>query len=104
MPSSRTWSDSVRRPKISLIGAGQIGGVQAQLVAQRRIADVVLFDVVEGVPQGKALDICHALSGWGSEVKRTGTNDYKDTAGSDLYMVTAGVPPRPGMSRADRLG
>ena len=79
----------MKRPKISLIGAGQIGGVQAQLIAQRRIGDVVLYDVVEGVPQGKALDICHALSGWGSDVRVTGTNDYKDTAGSDLYVVTA---------------
>jgi malate dehydrogenase len=93
----------VKRPKISLIGAGQIGGVQAQLIAQRRIADVVLYDVVEGVPQGKALDICHALSGWGSDVAVTGTNDYKDTAGSDLYVVTAGVPRKPGMSRDDLL-
>jgi malate dehydrogenase len=93
----------VKRPKISLIGAGQIGGVQAQLIAQRRIADVVLFDVVEGVPQGKALDICHALSGWESDVRVTGTNDYKDTAGSDLYIVTAGVPRKPGMSRDDLL-
>ncbi len=93
----------MKRPKISLIGAGQIGGVQAQLVAQRRIADVVLYDVVEGVPQGKALDICHALSGWASDVKVTGTNDYKDTAGSDLYIVTAGVPRKPGMSRDDLL-
>jgi len=93
----------VKRPKISLIGAGQIGGVQAQLIAQRRIADVVLYDVVEGVPQGKALDICHALSGWGSDVEVTGTNDCKDTAGSDLYIVTAGVPRKPGMSRDDLL-
>ena len=93
----------MKRPKISLIGAGQIGGVQAQLIAQRRIADVVLYDVVEGVPQGKALDICHALSGWGSDVRVTGTNDYKDTAGSDLYVVTAGVPRKPGMSRDDLL-
>jgi malate dehydrogenase len=93
----------VKRPKISLIGAGQIGGVQAQLIAQRRIADVVLYDVVEGVPQGKALDICHALSGWGSDVSVVGTNDYKDTAGSDLYIVTAGVPRKPGMSRDDLL-
>jgi malate dehydrogenase len=93
----------VKRPKISLIGAGQIGGVQAQLIAQRKLGDVVLFDVVEGVPQGKALDICHALSGWGSDVNVTGTNDYKDTAGSDLYIVTAGVPRKPGMSRDDLL-
>ena len=93
----------MKRPKISLIGAGQIGGVQAALIAQRRIADVVLFDVVEGVPQGKALDICHALSGWASDVSVTGTNDYKDTARSDLYIVTAGVPRKPGMSRDDLL-
>jgi malate dehydrogenase len=93
----------MRRPKIALIGAGQIGGVQAQLIAQRRLADVVLFDVVEGVPQGKALDICHALSGWGSDVRVRGTNDYKDTAGSDLVIVTAGVPRKPGMSRDDLL-
>lgn len=89
------------RPKISLIGAGQIGGVQAQLIAQRRLADVVLFDVVEGVPQGKALDINHALSGFQSESQVSGTNDYRDIAGSDVVIVTAGVPRKPGMSRDD---
>ncbi len=91
------------RPKISLIGAGQIGGVQAQLIAQRQLADVVLFDVVEGVPQGKTLDIAHALAGFASDVSLVGTNDYKDTAGSELYIVTAGVPRKPGMSRDDLL-
>ncbi len=91
------------RPRISLIGAGQIGGVQAQLIAQRQLADVVLFDVVEGVPQGKALDIAHALAGFASDISILGTNDYKDTAGSDLYIVTAGVPRKPGMSRDDLL-
>ena len=91
------------RPKISLIGAGQIGGVQAQLLAQRQLADVVLFDVVEGVPQGKTLDIAHALAGFASDVSLVGTNDYKDTAGSELYIVTAGVPRKPGMSRDDLL-
>ena len=91
------------RPKISLIGAGQIGGVQAQLIAQRRLADVVLFDVIEGVPQGKALDVSHALSEWGSDVRITGTNDYKDTAGSDVCIVTAGLARKPGMSRDDLL-
>ena len=91
------------RPKISLIGAGNIGGVQAQLVAQRQLGDVVLFDVVEGLPQGKALDICHALDGWRSSVSVTGTNDYADTAGSDLYIVTAGLARKPGMSRDDLL-
>ena len=91
------------RPKISLIGAGNIGGVQAQLIAQSQLADVVLFDVVEGLPQGKALDIGHALDGWGSSVTVTGTNSYADTAGSDLYIVTAGLARKPGMSRDDLL-
>lgn len=91
------------RPKISLIGGGQIGGVQTQLIAQRQLADVVLFDIVEGMPQGKALDICHALPVWNSDIKITGTQDYKDTAGSDLYIVTAGLPRKPGMSRDDLL-
>jgi malate dehydrogenase len=91
------------RAKISLIGAGQIGGVQTQLIAQRQLADVVLVDVVEGVPQGKSLDIAHALAGFGSDVKITGSNDYADTAGSDVYIVTAGLPRKPGMSRDDLL-
>jgi malate dehydrogenase len=91
------------RPKISLIGAGNIGGVQAQLIAQRQLADVVLFDVVEGLPQGKALDIGHALDGWASAVSVVGTNSYADTAGSDLYIVTAGLARKPGMSRDDLL-
>ena len=91
------------RKKISLIGAGNIGGVQAQLIAQKQLADVVLLDVVEGIPQGKALDINHALAGFGSDVSVVGTNDYKDTAGSDLYVVTAGLARKPGMSRDDLL-
>jgi malate dehydrogenase len=91
------------RNKISLIGAGQIGGVQAQLIAQRQLADVVLFDIVDGVPQGKSLDIAHALAGFGSDVSILGTNDYKDTAGSDVYIVTAGLARKPGMSRDDLL-
>jgi malate dehydrogenase len=93
----------VARPKISLIGAGNIGGVQAQLIAQSQLAAVVLFDVVEGLPQGKALDIGHALDGWGSSVSVVGTNSYADTAGSDLYIVTAGLARKPGMSRDDLL-
>ena len=91
------------RNKIALIGAGQIGGVQAQLIAQRGLGDVVLFDVVEGVPQGKALDINHALAGFNNEVRVTGTNDYADIAGSDIVIVTAGLPRKPGMSRDDLL-
>ena len=91
------------RSKISLVGAGQIGGVQTQLIAQRQLADVVLLDVIEGVPQGKALDIAHAMAGFRSDISVTGTNDYKDTAGSDLYIVTAGLARKPGMSRDDLL-
>jgi malate dehydrogenase len=93
----------VARPKISLIGAGNIGGVQAQLIAQRQLADVVLFDVVEGLPQGKVLDIGHALDGWSSAVSVAGTNRYADTAGSDVCIVTAGIARKPGMSRDDLL-
>ena len=91
------------RPKISLVGAGNIGGVQAQLIAESRLGDVVLFDVIEGVPQGKALDIDHALEAWGSASSVVGTNDYADTAGSDLCIVTAGLARKPGMSRDDLL-
>ncbi|MBW2281006.1 MAG: malate dehydrogenase [Deltaproteobacteria bacterium] len=91
------------RPRISLIGAGNIGGVQAQLIVQKQLADVVLFDVVEGLPQGKALDINHALDAWGTSCTVTGTNSYEDTAGSDVYIVTAGLARKPGMSRDDLL-
>jgi len=91
------------RRKISLIGAGNIGGVQAQLICQQQLADVVLFDVVEGRAPGKALDINHALDAWGTNCTVVGTDDYKDTAGSDLYIVTAGLPRKPGMSRDDLL-
>jgi malate dehydrogenase len=91
------------RKKISLIGGGQIGGVMTQLIAQKELADIVLFDVVDGMPQGKALDIAHASPLFGTDVRIVGTNDYKDTADSDLYIVTAGLPRKPGMSRDDLL-
>jgi malate dehydrogenase len=93
----------MKRPKIALIGAGQIGGVLAQLTAQRELGDVVLFDVVEGVPQGKALDILESgpVDGFDSQLK--GTNSYEDLKGSDVVIVTAGVPRKPGMSRDDLL-
>lgn len=93
----------MKRTKISLIGAGQIGGVLAQLAAQRELGDVVLFDVVEGVPQGKALDILESgpVDGFDSQLK--GTNSYEDLKGSDVVIVTAGVPRKPGMSRDDLL-
>lgn len=93
----------MKRPKIALIGAGQIGGVLAQLAAQREMGDVVLFDVVEGVPQGKALDILESgpVDGFDSQLK--GTNSYEDLKGADVVIVTAGVPRKPGMSRDDLL-
>ena len=91
------------RKKISLIGGGQIGGVLAQLIAQKQLGDVVMFDIVEDLPQGKTLDIAEAsrIDGFDCNVK--GTNDYKDIEGSDLVIVTAGLPRKPGMSRDDLL-
>ena len=91
------------RPKISLIGGGQIGGVLAQLCALRELGDVVLFDIVEGLPQGKMLDIAEAAPVDGFDVCLKGTNDYKDIAGSKVVIVTAGLPRKPGMSRDDLI-
>ncbi len=91
------------RKKIALIGAGQIGGTLALLCVQRELGDVVLYDVVEGMPQGKALDIAEGTPVGGWDTKITGTNDYADIAGADLVIVTAGVPRKPGMSRDDLL-
>lgn len=92
-----------RRKKIALIGAGNIGGVLAYLSVVKELGDVVMFDVTEGFPQGKALDISHAAPVLGSSVKITGSNDYKDIAGSDVCIVTAGLARKPGMSRDDLL-
>lgn len=94
---------TIKRSKIALIGAGNIGGTLAYLSALKELGDIVLFDVVEGVPQGKALDLSHALPVLGSSVRVTGTNDYKDIDGADVCIVTAGVPRKPGMSRDDLL-
>ncbi len=92
------------RPKIALIGGGQIGGVLAQLCALRELGDVVLFDIVENMPQGKTLDIAEAAPVDGFDVSVTGTNDYKDIAGANVVIVTAGLPRKPGMSRDDLIG
>jgi malate dehydrogenase len=91
------------RKKIAVIGGGQIGGVLAQLVALRQLGDLVLFDIVEDMPQGKTLDIAEASRIDGFDVCVKGTNDYKDIAGSDIVIVTAGLPRKPGMSRDDLL-
>ncbi|NWF49237.1 MAG: malate dehydrogenase [Ignavibacteriaceae bacterium] len=93
----------MKRNKISIIGAGQIGGVLAQLIALRQLGDVVLYDIIEDMPQGKALDIVEASRVDGFDVSIRGTNDYKDIQGSDLVIVTAGLPRKPGMSRDDLL-
>jgi len=92
------------RRKIALIGGGQIGGTLAHLVAIKDLGDVVLFDVVEGLPQGKSLDIAQAGPIEGHDAHLKGTNSYADIAGADVVIVTAGVPRKPGMSRDDLLG
>jgi len=91
------------KKKISLIGAGQIGGTLAHLITIKELADVVLFDVAEGTAKGKALDIAQSTSVSGSNVNLIGTNDYKDTNNSDVVIITAGIPRKPGMSRDDLL-
>jgi malate dehydrogenase len=92
------------RNKIALIGAGQIGGTLALLAGLKKLGDIVLFDIVEGVPQGKALDIVQGSSIEDYDSRITGTNDYADIAGADVVIVTAGVPRKPGMSRDDLIG
>lgn len=92
------------RSKIALIGAGQIGGTLALLSGLKELGDIVLFDIAEGTPQGKALDIAQAASIEGFDARLTGSNDYADLAGADVVIVTAGVPRKPGMSRDDLLG
>ncbi len=89
------------RKKIALIGAGMIGGTLAHLCETKNLGDVVLFDIAEGMPQGKALDISQSSAVDGADVHLKGTNDYADIAGADVIIVTAGVPRKPGMSRDD---
>lgn len=91
------------RKKIALIGGGQIGGVLTQLIAQKELGDVVLYDIVEDLPQGKCLDIAEASRVDLFDVSVKGSNDYKDIEGSDLVIITAGLPRKPGMSRDDLL-
>ncbi len=90
-------------PKVTVVGAGNVGATAAQMILLKDLADVVLIDVVEGVPQGKALDMMHmrSIEKYGPTV--IGTNDYSDTAGSDIVVITAGVPRKPGMTREDLL-
>ena len=92
------------RKKIALIGGGQIGGTLAHLAALKELGDIVLFDIMEGLPQGKALDISQAGPVEGFDAGIKGTNSYADIAGADVIIVTAGVPRKPGMSRDDLIG
>ena len=91
------------RKKVSIVGAGNVGSTAAHWIVAKELADVVLIDVVEGVPQGKALDLLQALPIEKSDVHVTGSNDYADTANSDIVIITAGLPRKPGMSRDDLL-
>ncbi|MCS6780984.1 MAG: malate dehydrogenase, partial [Geminicoccaceae bacterium] len=91
------------RKKIALVGAGQIGGTLALLAAQRELGDIVLVDVVEGVPQGKALDLAETAPIGGFNAALSGANDLAAVTGADVVIVTAGVPRKPGMSRDDLI-
>jgi malate dehydrogenase len=89
--------------KVSIIGAGMTGSTSAHWLAEQEIADIVLVDIVEGMPQGKALDLQEAMPVIGKDVTITGSNDFSSTAGSDIVVITAGLPRKPGMSREDLL-
>src|ERR671934_140452 len=91
------------RKKVSIVGAGNVGATAAHWIASKELADVVLIDIVEGVPQGKALDLLQAMPIEKRDSHVIGTNDYKDTANSDIVVITAGIPRKPGMSRDDPL-
>src|SRR6201995_758816 len=91
------------RKKVSIVGAGHVGATAAHWIAAKELADVVLIDVVEGVPQGKALDLLQAMPIEKRDCHITGTNDYADTANSDIVVITAGIARKPGMSRDDLL-
>jgi malate dehydrogenase len=91
------------RKKVSIVGAGNVGATAAHWIAARELADVVLIDIMEGMPQGKGLDLQQALPIENCDVHVTGTNDYGDTANSDIVVITAGIPRKPGMSRDDLL-
>src|SRR6201986_5294015 len=92
------------RKKIGLIGAGQIGGTLAFLAAMKELGDIVLFDIIDGVPQGKALDLAESTPVESVNARLAGASDYSALAGADVVIVTAGVPRKPGMSRDDLLG
>src|SRR6202451_4589933 len=91
------------RKKVTIVGAGHVGATAAHWIASKELADVVLIDVVEGVPQGKGLDLLEAMPIEKRDSHILGSNDYADTANSDIVVITAGIPRKPGMSRDDLL-
>lgn len=91
------------KPKVSIIGAGMTGSTTAHWLAEKEIADIVLIDIVEGMPQGKALDMMESMPVAGKDVTITGSNSYEETTNSDIIVITAGLPRKPGMSRDDLL-
>src|ERR1700685_4560945 len=91
------------RKKVTIVGAGHVGATAAHWIASKELADVVLLDVVEGIPQGKALDLLEAMPIEKRDAHVLGTNDYAATANSDIVVITAGIPRKPGMSRDDLL-
>ena len=93
----------MRRTTITVVGAGNVGATVAHTAATRQLGNIVLVDIVEGMPQGKALDLAEAMPIEGADARIVGTNSYDDTAGSDIVVITAGVPRKPGMSRDDLL-
>ncbi len=91
------------RKKVTIVGSGNVGATAAHWIASKELADVVLIDIIEGVPQGKGLDLLEAMPIEKRDSYITGTNDYEDTANSDIVVITAGIPRKPGMSRDDLL-
>src|SRR5688572_6218449 len=91
------------RRKVTVVGAGNVGATTAQRIAEKRLADVVLVDIVPGVPQGKALDLAESGPAEGYDCRISGSNDYRESASSDVVVITAGVARKPGMSRDDLL-
>src|SRR2546426_11044717 len=91
------------RAKVTVVGAGMTGGTMAQRLAETGYIDVVLQDIIEGLPQGKALDLAESAPQIGFDARITGTNDWADTAGSDVVVITSGVPRKPGMTREELL-
>src|SRR4026208_1127725 len=91
------------RKKVTVVGAGNVGATAGQRMLDKQLADVVLIDIIEGVPQGKALDLAESAPIEGYDSRAVGTNNYKDPATSDIVVITAGIPRKPGMSRDDLL-